>query len=77
MEVIVIDDNVYEGTQEFRARLTTTDSGVNLFETDAVARITDDDGNTYKYNCTDKKVKGKRKRKIVVTKTFWPNYYLI
>ena len=46
MEVTVIDDNVYEGTLEFRAQLTTTDSGVNLFEPYAVARITDDDSDT-------------------------------
>ena len=55
MEVNIIDDNVYEGTQEFSAQLTTTDSGVNIFESDAVARITDDDGNNYKYNIANKK----------------------
>ena len=47
---MLIDDNVYEGLQEFSANLTTTDSGVNIFEPDATAQITDDDGNLWAEN---------------------------
>lgn len=42
---MITNDNVYEGVQEFSARLTTTDSGVNIFEPEATIQITDDDGN--------------------------------
>ena len=44
MQVTVIDDSVHEGPQEFFAQLTTTDSGVTIFEPGATAQITDDDG---------------------------------
>ena len=46
VQVTLINDNVYEGLQEFSAELTTADSGVNLFQPDATARIIDEDGNT-------------------------------
>lgn len=41
---MVINDNVYEVVQEFSAELTTSDSGVNFFQPDATAVITDNDG---------------------------------
>ena len=44
VEVMIINDSVYEGLQEFSARLTTTDGGVNIFEPIANVRITDNDG---------------------------------
>lgn len=47
VQVPLIDDNVYEGLEEFSAELITTDSGVNLFQPDATARIRDEDGNTF------------------------------
>ena len=50
VEVTIITDNVYEGLQEFFAKLTTTDSGVNIFEPDATVQIVDDDGMVS--NCT-------------------------
>jgi len=40
-----MDDNVYEVLEEFTAELTTTDSRVDIFQPDATARISDDDGN--------------------------------
>ena len=42
--VAINNDNVYEGLEEFTAELTTTDSGVDIFQPDATARISDDDG---------------------------------
>ena len=44
VSVIIINDNVYEVLEEFTAELTTTDSGVDIFQPDATARISDDDG---------------------------------
>lgn len=41
---MLTDDNVYEGTQDFFGELTTTDSSVSIFEPDATAEITDEDG---------------------------------
>ena len=41
VSVTIINDNVYEGLEEFTAELTTADSGVDIFQ----ARISDDDGN--------------------------------
>ena len=41
----IINDDVYEVLEEFTAELTTTDSGVDIFQPDATARISDDDGN--------------------------------
>ena len=46
VQVMIVDDSVYEGIQDFSAVLTTTDSSVNIFEPDATAQITDDDGKT-------------------------------
>ena len=46
VEVTIINDNVYEVLEEFTAELTTTDSGVDIFQPDATARISDDDGNS-------------------------------
>ena len=43
----IIDDNVYEVLEEFTAELTTTDSGVDIFQPDATARINDDDSNIF------------------------------
>ena len=49
VEVPVIDDGVFENTEEFSAQLTTTDIRVNIVERDATARIADnDDGNAYR-----------------------------
>lgn len=45
VQVMITNDNVYEGVQEFSARLTTIDSGVNIFEPEGTIQITDDDGN--------------------------------
>ena len=45
--VTIIDDNVYEVLEEFTAELTTTDSGVDIFQPDATARINDDDSNIF------------------------------
>lgn len=42
---MIFNDNVYEGLEGFFAQLTTTDSGVNIFEPDAAIQITDNDGN--------------------------------
>ena len=47
VDVTIINDNVYEGLEEFTAELTTTDSGVDIFQPDATARISDDDGNLF------------------------------
>lgn len=44
IEVTVINDNVYEGLQEFYAELSTNEMQVNIFQTDAMAQIVDDDG---------------------------------
>lgn len=44
IEVTVINDNVYEGLQEFSAELSTNEMQVNIFQTDAMAQIIDDDG---------------------------------
>lgn len=44
VQVMLTDDNVYEGTQDFFGELTTTDSSVSIFEPDATAEITDEDG---------------------------------
>ena len=44
VDVAIINDNVYEVLEEFTAELTTTDSGVDIFQPDAAARISDDDG---------------------------------
>ena len=40
---------MYEGLEEFTAELTTTDSGVDIFQPDATARISDDDGKAKLY----------------------------
>ena len=42
MSVYVIDDEAYEGTEDFYATLTTTDTSVRIFEDDANIRIIDD-----------------------------------
>ena len=47
---MITDDNVYEGLEDFSAELTTTDSSVNIFEPDATAQITDNDGKTFSYS---------------------------
>ena len=47
VQVPINNDDVYEGLEEFTAQLTTTDSGVAIFQPDATARIRDDDGMTY------------------------------
>ena len=44
VQVIIVDDNIREGTQNFFAELTTTDRSVNIFEPDATAEIIDEDG---------------------------------
>ena len=44
VQVPINNDDVYEGLEEFTAQLTTTDSGVVIFQPDATARIRDDDG---------------------------------
>ena len=44
VQVPINNDDVYEGLEEFTAQLTTTDSGVAIFQPDATARIRDDDG---------------------------------
>ena len=49
VEVTIVNDDVYEGLEEFTAELTTTDSGVDIFQPDATARINDDDGICYLY----------------------------
>ena len=43
--MMIINDDVYEGLQEFFAEIETTDSGVNVFQPEATARIYDEDGN--------------------------------
>lgn len=52
VQVMIIDDSVYEGLQDFLAELTTTDSGVNIFQSDATAQITDEDGNVFMFSST-------------------------
>ena len=42
--VLIVEDAVYEGVQEFYAKLTTTDNGVNIVEPNATAVIYDNDG---------------------------------
>ena len=42
--VLIEEDAVYEGVQEFYAKLTTTDNGVNIVEPNATAVIYDNDG---------------------------------
>lgn len=64
-QVMISNDNVYEGVQEFSARLTTTDSGVNFFEPEATIQITDDDGNLNSHVC------------INLTKMFILDYLII
>ena len=44
VQVPINNDDVYEGLEEFTAQLTTTDSGVVIFQSDATARINDNDG---------------------------------
>ena len=44
VDVTIINDNVYEVLEEFTAELTTTDSGVDIFQPDATTRTSDDDG---------------------------------
>ena len=44
VSVTIINDNAYEVLEEFTAELTTTDSGVDIFQPDATAQISDDDG---------------------------------
>ena len=51
----ILNDNVYEVLEEFTAELTTTDSGVDIFQPDATAQIDDDDSNlfcSYKFQFT-------------------------
>ena len=43
----IIDDNVYEGVEEFYGRLTTTDRAVHITYPDATAQITDNDGELF------------------------------
>ena len=45
VQVMLIDDAVYEGLQEFSLVLSSTESAVNIFQADSTAQITDDDGN--------------------------------
>ena len=40
--IFIINDNLYEGTEDFSAILTTTDSAVEIFEPVADITITDD-----------------------------------
>ena len=49
VEVTIVNDNVYEVLEEFTAELATTDSGVDIFQPDATARISDDDGNLFTF----------------------------
>ena len=42
VSVYVIDDEAYEGTEDFYATLTTTDTSVRIFEDNASIRIIDD-----------------------------------
>ena len=44
VQVPINNDTVYEGLEQFTAQLTTTDSGVVIFQPDAIARINDNDG---------------------------------
>ena len=44
VQVPINNDDVYEGLEEFTAQLTTTDSGVVIFQHNATARISDNDG---------------------------------
>ena len=44
VQVMVNDDAVYEGTEEFSVQLTSSDSAVNIIQSSATAQITDDDG---------------------------------
>lgn len=41
VSVFVLDDEEYEGTEEFYATLTTTDIDVQIFEPDASVKIID------------------------------------
>ena len=43
-EVAIINDSVFEGTQEFSAAMTTTESLVDIFQSVATVQINDDDG---------------------------------
>lgn len=43
-EVTIINDNVFEGLQEFSAVMTTTESQVDIFQSLARVQIIDDDG---------------------------------
>ena len=42
---MIINDDVYEGLQEFFAEIATTDSGIRILHPKATARIYDEDGN--------------------------------
>ena len=44
VQVMVNDDAVYEGTEEFSVQLTSSDSAVNIIQSSATAKVTDDDG---------------------------------
>ena len=46
LQVMIVNDNVYEGFQEFFAEIATTDSGVSIFQPGATVRIIDEDGNS-------------------------------
>ena len=43
VEVAVINDGIFESTEDFATLLTTMDSRVNIFEANALATVTDDD----------------------------------
>ena len=43
VQVPIIDDNIFESTEDFSAQLTTSDRRVNIVEPTAVATIVDDD----------------------------------
>ena len=44
VSIPIIDDNLFEGVEEFYGRLTTTDSTVNVTYPNAIAQIIDNDG---------------------------------
>lgn len=48
---MIINDDVYEGLQEFFAEIATTDSGIRILHPKATARIYDEDGNRVWYIC--------------------------
>ena len=44
VQVMITDDTIYEGMQEFTVMLTSSDSAVTITQSDATAQIIDNDG---------------------------------